>query len=467
LYWMTASRRLVWHFGLEHAVGLARAFRKPLVVLEALRCDYAWASERFHRFVLDGMREHQRRLERTPVLYYPYLEPAVGAGRGLLAALAKHAVVIVGDDWPGFFHPSMTSAAAAVPARLELVDSAGLLPMRAVDRAYPTAFAFRRALQSGLAAQLEVLPHADPLRVDLPERAILPTPIVQRWPPALEEVLEPGAPLHQLPIDRTVGATGTVGGHPAARARLEAFLDERLTHYERRNDPAVAAASGLSPYLHFGHVGPHEILYELARREGWTPERLAPRGTGKRQGWWGMTPGAEAFLDQLVTWRELGLNAAAHLPAYDQYQTLPEWARRTLEAHERDPRGPQYSADNLEAAETGDSLWNAAQTQLVREGAIHNYLRMLWGKKILEWSTSPREALATMLALNDKYALDGRDPNSVSGIFWCLGRYDRPWGPERAVFGTVRYMSSANTARKFKVSAYLAKYGSGPGVADC
>jgi deoxyribodipyrimidine photo-lyase len=143
---------------------------------------------------------------------------------------------------------------------------------------------------------------------------------------------------------------------------------------------------------------------------------------------------------------------------YDQYESLPDWAQATLDEHTADVREPCYSLDELESAATYDPLWNAAQRQLVREGRLHNYLRMLWGKKILEWSDSPRAALRNMIHLNNKYAVDGRNPNSYSGIFWCLGRYDRPWGPERKIFGKIRYMSSENTARKLHVEGYLEKY---------
>jgi deoxyribodipyrimidine photo-lyase len=171
-----------------------------------------------------------------------------------------------------------------------------------------------------------------------------------------------------------------------------------------------------------------------------------------------MGEGAEAFLDQLVTWRELGFNFAGKRDDARTYEALPPWALATLARHAADPRPRLYAFDELARAETHDALWNAAQRQLAREGRIHNYLRMLWGKKIVEWSPSPRVALDVMLELNDRWALDGRDPNSASGIMWCLGRYDRPWGPERAVFGTVRYMSSANTAHKVRVKEYLARY---------
>jgi deoxyribodipyrimidine photo-lyase len=186
-----------------------------------------------------------------------------------------------------------------------------------------------------------------------------------------------------------------------------------------------------------------------------------PKAGGKRRGYWGLPESVEAFLDQLVTWRELGFHTAEKLPAYDRYESLPGWAQETLAAHAGDPRPELYDEETLERAGTGDELWNAAQTELVRDGRIHNYLRMLWGKKILEWTESPEAALRVMLRLNDRYALDGRDPNGVSGIFWCLGRYDRAWGPERPVFGKVRYMTSANTRRKKKVDGYLRRYGPG------
>jgi len=160
---------------------------------------------------------------------------------------------------------------------------------------------------------------------------------------------------------------------------------------------------------------------------------------------------AEHFLDELVTWRELGFNMCSLSNNYDQYGSLPEWARKTLGNHAKDPRPHIYSLDDLEKAETHDPLWNSAQMQLATQGGIDNRLRMLWGKKILEWSPTPESALEVMIHLNNKYALDGRDPNSYTGIFWTLGRYDRPWGPERPIFGLVRYMSSASMARKLGI----------------
>lgn len=461
LYWMTSSRRLGWNYALDRAVELATALRRPLVVLEPLRVDYPHAAERFHRFVLDGMRAHARRLAGGPARYYPYVEPRPGAGKGLLAALAARACAVVGDEWPGFFHPTMVEAAGRIPAYLELVDSAGLMPVRSADRPFSTAYSFRRFLQRTLARHLGALPRPDPLASRLPAGAVLPGSITSRWPPAAPEDLGDSRVMARLPVAHDVGPVkGLEGGPEAGRRRLEAFLATGLRRYQReRNHPEADATSGLSPYLHFGHLGAAEVFHALAARQGWALDRLAGLGTGKRNGWWGMSPGAEAFLDELVTWRELALNGAAHLPSYDRYASLPVWAQRTLQEHAADRRDPVYHIDVLERGRTHDPLWNAAQRQLMLEGRIHGYLRMLWGKKILEWSESPESALEVILTLNDRYAVDGRDPNTVAGVFWCLGRYDRPWAPPRPVFGSIRYMSSASAARKFDLDPYLARYG--------
>ena len=263
-----------------------------------------------------------------------------------------------------------------------------------------------------------------------------------------------------LPIDHLVKPVTLHGGEQAARLRMKQFFEDKFVQYaEYRNEPERDATSGFSPYLHFGHLSVHEIFAELATCEKWKPENLAMRANGSRAGWWNMSASAEEFLDELITWRELGYNFASHRTDYDKYESLPEWAQETLKKHTHDEREFVYTLEEFESAKTHDALWNAAQTQLMREGRIHNYLRMLWGKKIVEWSQTPQEAAKIMIHLNNKYAVDGRNPNSYSGIFWVLGRYDRPWGPERPVFGTVRYMSSKNTARKIPLENYLRRYG--------
>ncbi|MBC8874144.1 MAG: deoxyribodipyrimidine photolyase [Planctomycetes bacterium] len=462
LYWMTAFRRTEWNFSLQRAVDWARDLKKPLVVLESLRCGYRWACDRFHHFVAQGMADNAAILKRKNVAYYPYLEPKDGAGKGLLAAVAERACVVIADDFPCFFLPRMTSAAALqIPVRFELVDSNGILPMRAAGKVFSRAFDFRRFLQKNLRPHLDDFPEPDPLAgVRLPKLDSLPAAIRRKWPPAKpDELTAKPHLLAKLPIDHSVAVAPTVGGATAGQQTLRDFLDNKLAAYEvSRNEPEQEATSGLSPYLHFGHISAHQVFHQMMERDDWTPDRTAEKASDSSSGWWGASSGVEAFLDQLITWRELSYNMCWQREDYDRYDSLPDWAKMTLADHENDPREYVYSAEEFEAAETHDDLWNAAQRQLTREGRIHNYLRMLWGKKILEWSSSPEEALATMIALNNKYALDGRDPTSYSGIFWCLGRYDRAWGPERPIFGKVRYMSSENTARKFRVRGYIEKY---------
>jgi len=457
---MIASRRRHYNFALQHAAELAAALHRPLVVLEALRCDYRWASDRLHAFVLQGMADNAAAFAGTPVHYYPWVERMPHQGRGLLESLAADACLVVTDDSPAFFLPRMVAAASdRLRVPLLAVDSLGLLPLRATDAPFPTAHAFRRFLQRILPTHLPTPPRRDPLAgLALPPPPALSADLLARWPPAAPEVLAAApAALAALPIDHAVAPVSTRGGARAALSTLNRFVRDKLPRYhELRHRVEADVASGLSPYLHFGHLSAHQVFEAVAAREGWRAETFEPpHARGDRAGWWGMSPAAEAFLDQLVTWRELGQVFQHHRPDAEEWASLPAWARATLEAHAGDRREYLYTLDEFAAAATHDPLWNAAQGQLRRAGTIHNYLRMLWGKKILQWTASPQEALEIMLELNNRFALDGRDPNSTSGITWCLGRFDRPWGPERPIFGTVRFMSSAQTARKMRVEEYI------------
>lgn len=465
LCWLTAARRLTWNFTIDRAVELAEKLKKPVLLFEAIRLDYPWASRRLHAFVIQGMRSNQEHAAKSGHLYVPYIERSHGDGAGLIEALAKDASVVVTDDFPCFFLPRMiNSVARRVPVAMECVDGNGLLPMRAAESVYPTAYAFRRFLQKTLANHLGHSPAPDRLAsARIPAGLSCPSVLQGKWAIADRELLSASnAVLSQLPIDQEVREGVPAGGVVAASVCLQRFLKQNLSRYgEERNDPDADVASGLSPYLHFGHISVHEILQEVAKREDWTLESLGDvrKTKGSREGWWGMSPSAESFMDELVTWRELGYNMCWQRANYDRYESLPGWAQETLEEHSRDHRPWLYNLDQLAKSETHDEIWNAAQRQLVQEGRMHNYLRMLWGKKILEWSPSPRVALDVMIELNNRYALDGRNPNSYSGIFWVLGRYDRPWGPERPIFGKIRYMTSDSTARKLNLTNYLRKYG--------
>ncbi len=463
LYWSTSNRRPGWNFALERALEWSRELDRPLIVLDALRVDYRWASDRIHAFVLAAIADNAAVYAKRGVQHYAYVEPQIGAGRGLLARLSERACVVIGDDYPCFMLPRMSQAGAKrVGVRMEIVDSNGILPLRATSDVFPTAYAFRRFLQKNLAQHLVHAPAANPFsKLRRREPADIPAEVERVWPRAKSSLLAGAkSELARLPIDHGVPAVALRGGCVAAAKQLEEFLARRMVDYdEKRNEPDADGSSGLSALLHFGMLSIHQVFAALAAREEWTLSRLSSKASGSRSGWWGMSTTAESFLDQAITWRELGFNFSSKRADYDRYESLPLWARQTLEEHAADPRPHLYDLAQFEAAATHDPLWNAAQTELVSTGRMHNYLRMLWGKKILEWSPSPRAALEVLVELNNKYALDGRDPNSYSGIFWCLGRFDRPWGPQRSILGKVRYMSSENTARKYSVDGYCSRFG--------
>ena len=291
-----------------------------------------------------------------------------------------------------------------------------------------------------------------------------------------------------LPLDQHVSPVDAEGGSVAGRAALAAFVEDKLPNYadgrNEPNDPAKNAASRLSPYLHYGHLSIQEVAGAVLGPK-WTPREINHK-TRNKDDFFCRDPNVNAFLDEAVTWRDVGYHwhwcrnqkaeggnsqnqswQSGGLPLFNFEAmdfspggertldlVLPDWAKATLRKHERDRREHLYSLDELEAAATHDELWNAAQRELLATGRIHNYLRMLWGKKVLEWSETPAEAYRVLEHLNNTYAIDGRDPNSYTGILWCFGLFDRPWPPERPVFGTVRYMSSENTARKFDLEGY-------------
>lgn len=467
LYWMTSARRTRSNFALERAADLAREHRKPLVVLEPLRAGYRWANDRIHRFIVDGMAENARRFARTPVTYVPFVERTPGAGKGLVRALSRHAAVVVTDDYPAFFLPRMLAAATKqIDARFEAVDTNGIAPMRTPQRCFTTAFSFRSYLQKSLRDHITEWP-ADIVFDDLQKLAALPREISARWPPTPIAALEsPARLIGALPIDHSVSPLDLRGGARPAAVALASFIADVLPRYgDDRNQPSVRGTSRLSPYLHFGHISAHDVFSAVMNAEKWTTRKLARKGGGAREGWWGVSANAEGFLDQLITWRELGFNMCVERPKdFHRYGSLPEWARTTLEKHADDQRPFIYTRAQFESADTHDPVWNAAQRELLQEGWMHNYMRMLWGKKILEWTRSPEEAIEVMTEIMNKHAIDGRDPNSYTGYFWTLGRYDRPWAPERPVFGSIRYMTSGSTVKKLRMKPYLAKYGESPNL---
>ena len=273
---------------------------KPLVILEALRVRYRWACDRFHRFVIEGMRDHQQQLAGGKVVYYPYVEPRSGAGAGLIEALAAEACLVVTDDYPCFFHPRLIAGLGTrLPARLEAIDSNGLMPLAAEQRTFTVAHSYRRFMQKALPEHLQSMPVADPLTAkalrNLAPLKELPERITSRWPRAeLETLLKPGG-LAGLPIDHGVGPSVVVGGSVAATRLLNSFTTSRLATYaEDRNQPKLSGSSELSPHLHFGHISAHEVFAEVMAAEGWHPGKLR-KPNGKVNGFWGVSENSEAF----------------------------------------------------------------------------------------------------------------------------------------------------------------------------
>ena len=230
--------------------------------------------------------------------------------------------------------------------------------------------------------------------------------------------------------------------------RLKLFTEAKLTSYaDNRKHPERDATSRLSPYLHFGHIGPLTIANAV---------NAAVEGNPK------LAPARDSYFNEVITWRELSVNFVRYQPAYDNTGCVDNWARETIAKHDKDTRETLYTLSQLEGAQTSDDLWNAAQTQMVRHGWMPNYLRMYWGKKIVEWTPDAGTAMEQMIYLNDKYFLDGRDPNGYASIAWAvLGKFDRPW-QERPIFGKRRYMSGAGAARKFDAKAYIRDSGQLP-----
>jgi deoxyribodipyrimidine photo-lyase len=456
LYWMQAYRRFERNHALEYAARCAGELGKPLVVYEGLRLDYPWASARLHGFVLEGMAGNVKEAVRLGLHYWPFVETPRTPAQGLLTRLSARAALVVTDDFPCFIVPGQSQALAQrveVPAFA--VDSNGLVPLSLLGAPVATAAHLRPRLHKAFA---EAWAHRTPQTLSLPRAATKPLDApFELWRPPSDL----DAFLQSLPIDASVRpVASTPGGRASARAQLAGFVTQRLRGYAgHRSEPASPTdghASGLSPYLHFGHIGIEEVAEAVLGPE-YSADELRVHNGGKREGYFGDDADVNGFLDEALTWRDVGFHWhwTRRKDADSLGAALPPWAFATLQKHASDTRAFVYTPEQWEAAATHDPLWNAAQRELVTTGTLHNYLRMLWGKKVLEWSRTPEEAYSTLVHLNNKYALDGRDPNSWSGILWCFGLFDRPWAPERNALGVLRYMSSANTARKFRLGRYF------------
>ncbi|NIT58866.1 MAG: hypothetical protein GWN00_22370 [Aliifodinibius sp.] len=463
LYWMQINRRFQYNYALEYAVGWANKLDKPLLVYEGLNCDYPWASDRFHHFLMEGMAENLLYANENNINYYSFLEDKPGAGDGLLYKLAENACAVISDEFPVYI---IREHNEKVGPKLDVsyitVDSNGLIPLGLTDKAPYNAYFFRKIMQRNFVECFTNPPKKDPL-ADLENKSKieLGDDFLSKYPPADAKLKNRESFIESLPINHEVDQVGLQGTRQAALGKLGQFVQYGLSKYdENRNDPDINATSGLSPWLHFGKISEYEIVDTVLEHqpEGWDLDNIT-FNKGSTGGFFNGDPNVDAFLDEVITWREVGFHFAHHEPDYDQYETLPDWALETLEKHKDDPREHLYELEEFAQSQTHDEIWNAAQTQLREEGVMHNYLRMLWGKKVLEWTPNPEIALAYLIELNNRYAVDGRDPNSYSGIFWIFGRFDRAW-QERPIYGKVRYMTSDSTRKKLKLKQYLEKYSS-------
>jgi deoxyribodipyrimidine photo-lyase len=423
LYWMRANRRAAFNHALAFAAGVANDRGLPLLCCETLSFEDPYASDRLHAFVLEGVPDNARRLRELGAGYVFSLRRGPSDPGDAIQRLAADAAAVVTDDYPALPEPP------AFPVAAWAVDSSCIVPMSRIPGRQYAAYTIRPKIRKLLPRFLEPLPPVRLAKRYLKHSREFHTEVTDAQIPAL---------LASCKIDHGVPPSVSFrGGTSAAERRLDDFLEHRLPRYARdRSEPSARATSELSPYLHFGHISPLEIA--LRTGEHASRRKLA----------------ADGFLEELIVRRELSFNFVRYAESHNSLTALPEWAQRTLAQHAKDSRPSTYSRDDFAAARTHDTLWNAAQKEMLRRGYMHNYCRMYWGKKILEWSRTYEEALATAIYIHDRFSLDGRDPNTYANILWCFGLHDRPW-PERPVFGRVRAMSRAGVERKIDVEAYI------------
>jgi deoxyribodipyrimidine photo-lyase len=421
IYWMQASQRAEYNHALEFSILKANELRKPLIAFFGITDQFPEANERHYTFMLEGLREVKRSLEKRGIqMVILHKSPEIG-----VLQLAKKASLVVVDR--GYLRIQRTwrdDASKKMDCPLIQVETDVVVPVEetSIKEEYAAATIrskIKRKLDAFLVPLKEHEPITDSLSLDFDSFDI--------------ENVEKA--ISKLRIDRSVKKVDSShGGTKEAKSHLEIFLESKLDRFpELRNDPTLDYLSHISPYLHFGQLSPLYIALKVSKTR---------------------SLGAEAFLEELIIRRELSMNFVFYNEKYDSLEAIPDWAKKTLRAHQKDRRPYLYSPKELENAGTHDPYWNAAQKEMVFRGKMHGYMRMYWGKKILEWSKTPEEALKIALYLNNKYELDGRDPNGFTGVAWCFGKHDRPWG-ERAIFGNVRYMNDKGLKRKFDADKYV------------
>ncbi len=409
---------------LNMAIAMGNAAGLPVVAAFSLTADYPQAQRRHYRFLVEGLADAEAELRRRGVQLVIRLgKPDEEIPR---IAAELNASLVVGDENPiRVAQAWREQVARAIKVPFHLVDADVVVPTSLFPKEEFAARTIRPKIHRVWHDFLKPLPS--------PEAK-------NRWTGPLPEgePADPDALMRKLRVGGVPEVPGYRGGTREALRRLERFLDDRLARYARdRNEPTPYMTTELSAHLHFGQISPLTIAMAAMENNG-------PKES------------VDSLLEELIVRRELAINFVARNPDYDRLEGCPEWALKTLKAHEGDRRPFLYSATELEAAKTHDPLWNAAQQEMLRTGRMHNYLRMYWAKKILEWSPDPSTAFQIAVDLNDRYFMDGRDPNGYTGVAWAIGgKHDRPW-PERPIFGTVRFMSYESTRRKFDSAAYIA-----------
>jgi len=422
VYWMQASQRAECNHALEYAIERANEIDKPLVVFFGLTSRYPEANERHYRFMLEGLHEVAGSLRERGI----GMVVRVGSPEKEIIEIGRDAALVVVDrDYLRLPRRWRATAARRLECPLIQVETNAVVPVEIASTKEEYAAAtirpkIRRELERFLAPLRKRTPRRRSVGIDL----------------ETVEISNIDPVLAGMRIDRSVPSAPMRGGTSEARNRLRAFIAMKLDHYGRaHNDPNEDCRSGLSPYLHFGQISPLAVALEIMK-------------SGSRA--------AGEFLEELIVRRELSINFVYFNERYDSFEGLPPWARSTLLDHAKDRREYVYGLEELDRARTHDPYWNAAQTEVRITGSMHGYMRMYWGKKILEWSPSPERAFETALRLNNRYELDGRDPNGFAGVAWCFGKHDRPWA-RRAVFGMVRYMNAAGLERKFDAKEYVGR----------
>ena len=428
VYWMQRAVRIVDNPALDIAIEAGNLLGLPVVVFFSVIPNFPNANLRHYHFLQQGLRDVAEDAAERGVGFVVRRHP----DNSLDAFLEEvAAALLIGDENP-CREPERWRKVLAKRLKLPYwtVDADVVVPSRVFDRSFVLLHHFRPHLKAELPKYLVSSPLSTPLNEWKSPKTL------SRF--SLQNDITEGF----TKLDRTVRPVDSfTGGTHSALSRLRQFVNRELKDYEEtRNHPEARGTSRLSPYLHFGNIGP--ITIALAVNEA-VKQSKAPESAG------------EKFLDELIGWRELAVLFVRHEPNYDNWECAAPWARKTLVEHAGDARPHRYSLEQLERGETHDELWNAAQREMVDTGWMHNYMRMYWGKKILEWAPDPARAFEWAVLLNDKYELDGRDPNGYAGIAWAIvGRHDRPWF-DRPVFGLVRTMTGASTAKKFDAESYI------------